>query len=290
MNKNYLIFSGLFICSAILLSSYNDSSFETTVYHKSPLNAGGAPAGKTGAPGENNCTGCHAGSTQDGTNENILVVSSGGNPVTSYTPGSTYQVSLAMASNPAKKGFQAIVLDANNSMAGDFSAGTGTNISSQGTKKYVNHTSASNSNATPTWIWDWTAPSPAVGSVTFYVASNSANNNQTSSGDVIYLSQNVIAQDSSSNLQEHSFFTDLNIGYNSIKNSVMIDFSSFKSGNLFVNITAMNGSSVYSANLGASNIGENNLDISLNKRINQGIYIVNLFIDNVPSSKKIFIN
>ena len=51
-----------------------------------------------------------------------------------------HQVSLTMSSNPPKKGFQAIVLDSNNDMMGDFNAGSGTSISSQGSKKYANHT------------------------------------------------------------------------------------------------------------------------------------------------------
>ena len=140
------------------MSSYNESSFNTTVYHKSPLNSGGSPGGKTGAPGEGNCTGCHAGSTLDGTSENVLIVTSGGNVVTDYIPGATHQVSLTMSSNPPKKGFQAIVLDSNNDMMGDFNAGSGTSISSQGSKKYANHTSSSNTNATTTWTWDWIAP------------------------------------------------------------------------------------------------------------------------------------
>jgi hypothetical protein len=33
-------------------------SFNTQTFHQ--LNSGGASAGNTGAPGENNCTACHA--------------------------------------------------------------------------------------------------------------------------------------------------------------------------------------------------------------------------------------
>ena len=55
-----------------------------------PTNSSGAGAGKTGAPGESNCTACHSGSTQDGANENLLTVLDGGNPVFEYLPGQTY--------------------------------------------------------------------------------------------------------------------------------------------------------------------------------------------------------
>ena len=50
-----------------------------------PSNSGGAGAGKTGAPGESNCTQCHAGSAQDGSNENTLTVMDGSNPCLLYT-------------------------------------------------------------------------------------------------------------------------------------------------------------------------------------------------------------
>ena len=39
-----------------------------------PMNSGGAGPGKTGAPGESNCTACHAGSVMDGANVNVLTL------------------------------------------------------------------------------------------------------------------------------------------------------------------------------------------------------------------------
>jgi len=109
--------------------------FETAhIYQKSPLNGGGAPAGRSGAPGEQNCTACHSGSVLNGNNENVLTLLNGGNPVTNYTPGQTYTVSLSMSSNPTKKGFQSTALDANNIMAGSFICQAG-NTSKKRTKK-----------------------------------------------------------------------------------------------------------------------------------------------------------
>ena len=39
-----------------------------------PLDANGPGGGKTGAPGEQNCTSCHSGAAQNGTSENQLLV------------------------------------------------------------------------------------------------------------------------------------------------------------------------------------------------------------------------
>lgn len=289
MNKKNVLLSGVFLTTAIFLSSYNESSFNTTVYHKSPLNSGGSPGGKTGAPGEGNCTGCHAGSTLDGTSENVLIVTSGGNVVTDYIPGATHQVSLTMSSNPPKKGFQAIVLDSNNDMMGDFNAGSGTSISSQGSKKYANHTSSSNTNATTTWTWDWIAPASAVGPATFYVASNSANGNGNTSGDAIYLSQHSLGAPFG-DIEEHELISNFMLNYSSLDRKLNLSFGSIKTGKLFMNIVDLNGKSVYSSNLGFSNIGQNDIKVSIDNDFNSGVYIVNMFIDNLPFSKKIFIN
>ena len=289
MNTKNLLLSSAFLTTAIFLSSYSESSFDTTVYHKSPLNAGGSPAGKTGAPGEGNCTGCHAGSTLDGTSENVLIVTTGGNVVTDYIPGATHQVSLTLSSNPSKKGFQAIVLDSNNDMMGDFNAGNGTSISSQGSKKYVNHTSSSNTNATTTWTWDWIAPSTATGPAKFYVAANSANGNGNTSGDAIYLSQHSLGAPFGE-IEEHQLISNFTVNYSSINRMLNLSFGSIKTGKLFMNIVDLNGKSVYSSNVGHSNIGQNEFKVSIDKDFKSGIYVVNMFIDNIPSSKKIFIN
>ena len=84
------------ITSVGLLSFQRFNSWEIEKYfnkngHK---NASGSPTGKTGAPGEQNCTGCHGGTALDGSNENVLTVLNGLNPVTTYIPGQTYTIAL----------------------------------------------------------------------------------------------------------------------------------------------------------------------------------------------------
>jgi hypothetical protein len=175
-------------------------------YILSPKNSGGAAPGKTGAPGEANCTQCHSGSTvQDGTLENILVISQGGVPVNSYTPGQQYTVNLSMASNPVKRGFQATALNSSNAMAGGFTGLAGNTSINGSSKKYANHTSNSNTSASaPNWTWTWTAPNAGTGDVTFYVATNKTNNNGNNNGDMIYLSQFMIQEVSNAGIEENS--------------------------------------------------------------------------------------
>lgn len=193
----------LVIAASILCAFMWNTHSQKEHYVMSPLNAGGASPGKTGAPGEANCTQCHAGSVQDGTAENLLVISQGGNPVSSYTPGQQYNVNLSMMSNPVKRGFQATVLNSSNVMAGSFTGIAGNTSINGSSKKYANHTSTSNtSSAAPSWNWTWTAPAAGTGDVTFYVATNKTNNNGNDNGDIIYLSQWVLPEASNAGIPE----------------------------------------------------------------------------------------
>lgn len=289
----------LLIPSVLLTASIGFFAFKSELndlnkFHKSPLNSNGISGGKAGAPGEQNCTSCHSGSTQAGTTENVFTVLDGSNnPVSVYTLGETYTVTLAMSSNPTKKGFQATALTASNVMAGDFTAAASTQINSAtisgGARKYANHKNSSNSSSTPLWSWTWTAPSTNVGDVTFYVASNKANGNNQDSGDQIYLSQHIVSAPSTSGIEENEIKTFFKASFNSEKNGVQLHFNSFKADRNYVNIVDLTGKSVVTKNLGISKIGENSEFISFPTQLPKGYYIVNMFLNNKAFSEKIIV-
>jgi hypothetical protein len=202
--KNHVVV--ILACFFFLLTSFLWNNKEVIRGHKFiPSNGGGAAPGKTGAPGEGNCTQCHSGAVQDGTAENVLLITQGGVPVSNYTPGQQYNVNLSMVSNPVKRGFQATALNSSNLMAGSFTGVAGNTAINGSTKKYANHTSTSNTSAaTPSWNWTWTAPAAGTGDVTFYIATNKTNNNGNDNGDMIYLSQFVVQESSGASLLEES--------------------------------------------------------------------------------------
>ena len=76
-------------------------------------------SGKTGAPGENNCTQCHAG-----------VINSNGGSVTisgvsEYQPGQTYNLSVTVTdASSSLFGFSAVALQASGDNGGSLVAGT----------------------------------------------------------------------------------------------------------------------------------------------------------------------
>lgn len=293
MNKNYSYVFAAFAALCTLLSVQHASYRDYGKFHikTDQLSSGGAPFGRTGAPGESNCTvSCHIGTVQDGTALNNLVVKENGTPVTSYVPGTTYSVSLSLAWGNVKEGFEATVLDGTNTMAGSF-PGTNAIGTSGGTssgRDYATHTVSSNLEGNVEWVWDWTAPSTDLGTLTFYVATNIANGNSNITGDTIYLSQHqiTIAGDLSLPKIDQDVF---NVGYIPETHEIVVTCIANEQDVMSLNIVDLNGRSVYQKVLGESLLGKNETIISLPTGMETGIYVVNYFIGNKPMSKKILI-
>jgi len=240
-----------------------------------PMNSGGAGPGKTGAPGESNCTACHSGSVMDGADINILTISDASGPVTSYVPGNTYAVTLEMTTNPQKKGFQATVLNTSEDMSGSFSASMSTAISSLNGRSYANHTSASNTSSVSQWLWDWTAPSSNTGDVTFYVSSNNANGNGTTSGDEIFLSQHTFTEDNGASVSEQVFSAQTT-SFIAETNELFIVINHSDLGLLNVGLYDLNGKNILSKKKLMLSPGENALRFKVNSSIDNGTYLLAL--------------
>lgn len=262
-------------------------------FQAAPTDANGPAGGKTGAPGEQNCTSCHSGATQNGSTENQLIINNDiGFGITQYTPGATYTVNLSMASNPAKKGFQVTALNGANEMAGNFVAGANTQIKtatiSGGQRKYATHKSSSNTSATQIWNWTWEAPATEQGAITFYVATNKANNNNNDNGDVIYLSQHVFLNDDAS-IDESVKENNFTAGYSPEKDAILVSFSSLSIVPTSLNLVDLQGKSVYAKKLGATQAGKNQEWISLPQHLPNGMYVVHFFVGNNAYSAPISI-
>ncbi|MEN9997453.1 MAG: hypothetical protein RI922_443 [Bacteroidota bacterium] len=287
--KKVIVFVSAALMLVIGMSVGSMESYTIEKYNSGlHKNANGAPTGQTGAPGETNCTSCHAGSVQAGSTENSLIVAQGITPVSAYVPGVTYNVALQMTSSPAKKGFQATALTAASDMAGTFGAGSNTAITGT-TRKYANHKSTSNTSATVAWLWTWTAPATDVGPVTFYVASNKANGNSTNSGDVIYLSTHVLNSTLGLEEEVNDLASNFTAGYSPENKSIVLNFNSMSVGEMYLNLIDLNGKSVFVSNLGNSMIGQNKQTISVPSELKSGIYVVNFFVGNKAMTAKVMI-
>jgi hypothetical protein len=289
MKKTFLPLSII----ALTFGMFSFRNINTQGFQAAPTNANGPSGGQSGAPGEQNCTSCHNGATQDGSAENLLILNNDlGMGMTQYTPGATYTVNLSMASNPAKKGFQVTALNGANAMAGNFVAGANTQLKtatiSGGQRKYATHKSTSNTSATQTWNWTWQAPATSEGPVTFYVATNKANNNNNDNGDLIYLSQHVFLNDDASineSVQENNF----TVGYSPEKDAILVSFATLSIVPTALNLVDLQGKSVYTKKLGATQAGKNQEWVSLPQHLPNGMYVVHFFVGNKAYSAPISI-
>lgn len=258
--------------------------------HVSSKFSSGANAGFTGAPGEANCTQCHAGQVQNGDIENQVSFDVSSLPVSVYNPGETIDIHVTTTSNVAKKGFEMTALDENDNPAGVFVIGANTQLKN-GTagaingRKYITHTSGTNS---PTgWVYSWEAPATDVGPITFYLATNKTNSGGTTAGDEIYLSQYTFANASAS-LTEIKSKKEFQAGFSPSTNTLHMNFTNDNlKGELYLNLVDLNGKSVFTSSLGFANEGENEQKVIIPSSIKDGIYVANLFIGNYGMQQKI---
>ena len=167
MKKTLLLFSVIIVTAITVISTLNTTNASSSL---PPNGTAGAPADGAGAT----CTGCHAGTATQTTG-----VISSDIPASGFIGGITYNFTVTM-SGAAAYGFEMTPQTATSNVGvGTWIAGAGTGVST----KYIKQ-SAKKTGASATWTFQWTAPVTAS-TVTFYGAFNYANNNGTSSGDVI---------------------------------------------------------------------------------------------------------
>lgn len=289
MKKVYFNLTGLTLLlfgTGLIMSHQAETNIKK--FHSTYLNSGGAPAARTGAPGESSCVSCHSGTAQDGNNGiNQLVLDGGG---TTYTPGTTYSMTLTLTDNANKNGFELVALDDTDEMAGSFTitdpTNTGLTTNSLLGREYVTHTAQGNSEST--WSFDWEAPS-GQGDVTFYVATNKTNFSGTNAGDVIYLSSHTFSNPQLS-VEENEENKDIQVGYSPDQHALHVDFTVEGDKEVAVNVIDLSGRSVYYNNEGEYFSGTFSEKIHLPDGMKNGIYNVTLFIGNQPITKKIMIS
>jgi uncharacterized protein (TIGR03437 family) len=151
----------------------------------------GPGPGYSGAPGDSTCTACHGGTANSG-GGNVSISFGGAN---TYTPGQVVHVSVTVSDSAQRRwGFEAsprLTSDPQNTGAGTLATVDGNTqlAGTSGTIQWIEHTLAGTRNGTTggaTFNFDWTPPATDAGNVTFYVAANAANGNDSNTGDHIY--------------------------------------------------------------------------------------------------------
>ncbi len=144
--------------------------------------SGGAPARRTGAPGERTCnsTGCHnTFALNSGTGRIVIGLPEGVQPAT------TAEVRIDVSGSATRYGFEITALDEENNPVGDWLLTDSTAFAGTSTA-HVTHRFASQ---TGTWVFHWHAPDAVVGPVTFYAAGVEGNGRDGNQGDHVYTTQ-----------------------------------------------------------------------------------------------------
>lgn len=259
------------------LSTYHNDGADIQLFSTNP------PGGKTGAPGEGNCTDCHMGSTQSAAGTVTYAYSDLANE---YLPGQSYTIDLSLASG-VKNGFELTILDSNGDAAGDFTDGANTSTIVTNSKNYIRHSS---STGITSWSFTWNAPADDLGNLTVYYAVNVSNNAGNSGGDDVYLGQQTIniAADASA-----TAYNQLDQSYNVIvdeqANQLKLIYSTLEYSDVNLNIIDMSGKLIYRESLGAKSPGNQTDLIDLSSFNKTGVYFVSLLIDNYAINRKVIL-
>jgi hypothetical protein len=174
----------LVFCTSLALISYKAVTY-----------SGGPPNASTNAPGELNCTSCHTGTLNSGSALNNITLSTSA-PLSALQPNTFYTFTLSFSeTGRTKYGFQLCVLPA---VANSGTASLGTLLATSSetfsttttmpSRTYLMHhlTGTSAPLSTKSWKFTYRTPASFPSSPVFYVAVNSSNNDNTSTGDLIY--------------------------------------------------------------------------------------------------------
>ncbi len=238
-------------------------------------NSGGSNGGYSGSPANNGntCTQCHSGTISEVSGWIASDI-----PEVGYTPGETYTITATLSDASAiKAGFELSVEDASGSHMGSLANIDNNETQLRQSGKSITHKSTSNTptNGSKSWSFNWTAPSEAIGTITFYAAFNGANGNGNTSGDQIYKTSHSVDLD---DVGINDFIgLKVEIYPNPVIESLTINLDQQIQTDL--NIYDLNGRIVFSRQIN----GKNNIyDLS---HLNSGSYI--LTIHEINFSKRI---
>lgn len=234
---------------------------------------------RSGAPAAGNCTSCHLGSLQTST-DIMFEVLDGATPVTTYTPGKKYTVSImAHGFTNSRFGF------ALSGTAGTFNA-SGAGTAKGATGDYITHTLAgTDADAAGGKMWEaeWTAP--ASGNVTLQLYLNAANDDGNNTGDKIYgkTLNLTMATGVSAIVNEKSFA----VYPNPVVDVLNIDFDLAASSDVNISLVDVNGKLV--KEFASSKMSAGKQHFAFSKDVSQGLYFVKVQAGEQSFSKRVFI-
>ncbi len=280
MKKKIIFFVFVTVLVTALTHSFNNAT----------SNASGAPAAKTGSPGDGStCKDCHSGSSV--TAQTGWITSD--IPSSGYVPGSTYTITAtATVSNITKFGFEISPQNSSGTVLGTMMCTNSTETKLISTNKYITHKSAGTTatNGSKTWSFSWTAPTKGSGDVTFYGAFLAANANGDDSGDKVHTSTLTVSEEVTTTIAEmNNTIHNVNVYPNPIHNEFSVFYSLEKSEKISIQLLDINGRIVSPFIEATRTSGEHTENFYLNNSINIGIYFLKIYTEQSSYMQKVLV-
>ncbi|MCW5906578.1 MAG: T9SS type A sorting domain-containing protein [Chitinophagales bacterium] len=284
MNKKLLLLGSALVMAAIL---FNTTTVNSEI-SKPPAGSAGDPiTGKSCAQ-----SGCHPSPALTPSSNDLTINIGTGTPTTplnssfSYDGGTAYNIAFLPTAFTGRYGFQIIALDAANNMAGTFTVTNAatTAIKTAGNYKYMGHLNASSFKQ---WVFKWTAPPASTGDVTFYYAYNTADNDGSALGDVIYKGSVTISANPSSINDLSTKVADLTVFPNPVSGEFGLSFNATETMDATAGLYNLNGELVN--NMFDETINEGFYTRTFKvSNLAAGVYMVKISSGNASTVKKIF--
>lgn len=230
----------------------------------------GAPPGYTNSPGDGqNCSHCMGGTATPVADWIATDV-----PVTGYLPGQTYNV-VVTVTGTGDKGFELSPQDTEGFLRGTLIAGPESKL--VGDEKYVTHKLAVSDNPM-SWSFQWTAPSPGIGSVTFYAS--------CVVGKLNTRTTTLVVPQQSLGLDEGKI-TGLKIYPNPVAETMHVSFYSSGSGEVELTVFSLTGQFISTLYQGSCALGEQTLNLPVD--LTSGTYLLQIHQKGTRQLKKVVI-
>jgi hypothetical protein len=254
-------------------------------------------AGRTGSPGSQSCLpSCHTGNTINAVGGTLSLLSPN-MPNWNYTPGQTYTLELTVSRSGSNKyGFALEALQSTGASVGTFShtnpnetwsktANVAGNLRVAATHK----TNGGLGTGSKTFTVDWTAPVTNVGNITFYMAGNASNSSNTSSGDFIYTSSQVITPNTASLNDLPQLLTNVQVFPNPASAILNVTTTTTEKAPLKIELLTFDGRFTDLLFIGEVAAGKHPYTFDINNRYSAGLYLLQITSGNKQSVKKVFI-
>lgn len=256
-------------------------------------------AGRTGSPGETNCTGCHN-SYALGAGGGSLTITASNMPNWQYVPGQVYHLTATVTRSGNSLfgiGFEALKASGN-TPTGTF---TITNTAST-TIKSVTVSGASRPNVvhklnggtgsgSKAFTFDWTAPSTNVGNIVFYASGNACNNNGSEFGDYVYAASQTITPAVTTGIAANDNAKgNLKVYPNPVHENITIEYFIDSPAQVQVWLTSLAGNKILSL-LNETQFGGNYIqNFNIGSKVAKGVYLICIDVDGKRETKKIIVN